>query len=175
MGQRPMATPLARRRVRQNKQKALLRGHLLGGRPLQIGRANLQERAIRLTSWRKAGKIGFMNPRSISRLFLPIILALGLCSIPAYAGSKPRPTPVHHHVTIESISADSITINAPDGVKTYKISPNTEISFKGETATVDQLQAGMRVQVTPDAADDTIAGEIQANDPPHDPTPKPKK
>jgi hypothetical protein len=116
-----------------------------------------------------------MIPRSISRLILPIILVLGFCSMPAMAGSKPRATPVHHHVTIESISADSITINQPGGVKTYKISPHTEITFKGETVTVDQLQAGMRVQVTPDAADEDTAGEIMANDPPHDPTPKPTK
>ena len=35
------------------------------------------------------------------------------------------------------------------------------------------VQAGMRVEVTPDAADETLAGQIQADDPPHDPTPKP--
>lgn len=96
-------------------------------------------------------------------------------AIQAVAGSKPRPTPVHHHVTIESVSADSITINQPGGVKTFKIGPHTEITFKGQTATVDQLQSGMRVQVTPDAADDDTAGEIMADDPPHDPTPKPKQ
>jgi hypothetical protein len=117
-----------------------------------------------------------MIPRILPRFILPVIL-LGLC-LPVFraaADSKPRPTPVHHHVTIESVSSTSITINQPGGVKTYKISPNTEITFKGQTVTVDQLQAGMRVQVTPDAADDDTAGEIQANDPPHDPTPKPKK
>jgi hypothetical protein len=118
-----------------------------------------------------------MNPRFIPRLIPPIMLVLGLClpASQAVADSKPRPTPVHHHVTIESVSSTSITINEPGGVKTYKIGPHTEITFKGETTTVDQLQAGMRVQVTPDAADDQTAGEIQANDPPHDPTPRPKK
>lgn len=110
------------------------------------------------------------------RILVPLVIALSICVFsPVHAGSKPRPTPVHHHVTIEAVSATSITINEPGGVKTYKITPNTEISFKGQTATVDQLQAGMRVQVTPDAADDNTAGEIAANDPPHDPTPKPKK
>jgi hypothetical protein len=113
-----------------------------------------------------------------SRFFLPIALALGLLCVPQFAqakgGSKPKPTPNHHHVTIESISATSITVDQPGGVKTYKITANTEISFKGQTATVDQLQVGMRVQVTPDAADEDTAGEIQADDPPHDPTPRPK-
>jgi len=112
-----------------------------------------------------------------SRLFLPIAVALGLLSLPQglqAKESKPKPTPNHHHTTIESISATSITIDQPGGVKTYKITPNTEISFKGQTTTVDQLQVGMRVQVTPDAADDETAGEIQADDPPHDPTPRPK-
>lgn len=119
-----------------------------------------------------------MIPRIFRRLILPAILVLGLCSMPAFqavADTKPRPTPIRHHVTIESVSATSITINQAGGVKTYKISPNTEISFKGQSTTVDQLQAGMRVQVTPDAADDDTAGEIMADDPPHDPTPKPKK
>lgn len=118
-----------------------------------------------------------MIPRLISRFIPSAVLVLGLClpTLQAVAGSKPRPTPVHHHVTIESVSSSSITINEPGGVKTYKIGPHTDITFKGQTATVDQLQAGMRVQVTPDAADEDTAGEIQANDPPHDPTPKPKK
>ena len=114
-------------------------------------------------------------------MILPIIVAMGLCALPftqANAGNttaKARPTPVHHHVTIESISADSITVDQPGGVKTYKIGPHTEITFKGQDTTYDQLQAGMRVEVTPDAADEDTAGEIQANDPPHDPTPRPKK
>ena len=113
-----------------------------------------------------------------------MVLVLGLCSLPAikvdakggggFPGKgKARATPVHHHVTIESVSATSITIDEPGGVKTYKIDKTTEITFKGQAATVDQLQAGMRVEVTPDAADETLAGQIQADDPPHDPTPKP--
>ncbi len=113
----------------------------------------------------------------IPRIVLPVFLAITLC-LPriAQAGNvKPRATPVHHHTVIESVSADSITITQADGSKTYKITANTEITFKGDTVTVDQLQAGMRVQVTPDAADEDTAGAITANDPPHDPTPRPKK
>jgi hypothetical protein len=112
-----------------------------------------------------------------SRILLPVVMALSLAIVPAaiHAGTpaKPRPTPVHHHVTIESVSADSITVDEPGGAKTYKISPHTDITFKNDPATVSQLQAGMRVQVTPDAADETVAGEIQADDPPKDPTPRP--
>jgi hypothetical protein len=114
----------------------------------------------------------------IPRIVLPILLALTLCiPSPAKAGtSKPRATPVHHHTLIESISATSITISQAGGAKTFKITPNTEITFKNETTTVDKLQAGMRVQVTPDAADPDTAGQIAANDPPKDPsTPAPKK
>jgi hypothetical protein len=115
----------------------------------------------------------------IPRIIVPVILAVGLCALPftqaSAKDSKPRPTPVHHHVTIESVSADSITIDEPGGVKTFKIGPHTDITFKGQETTADQLQAGMRVQVTPDAADEGTAGEIQADDPPKDPTPRPKK
>jgi hypothetical protein len=112
------------------------------------------------------------------RIILPVLLTIGLLALPSAvrAGNtpKPRPTPNHHHVTIEAVSTDSITIDQPGGAKTYKIASTTEITFKGETATVDQLQPGMRVQVTPDAVDETVAGEIIADDPPHDPTPIPR-
>jgi len=106
----------------------------------------------------------------IPRIVIPIILALGLCSLAVNHAEakepkvKPRPTPFH--VTIEAVSADSITVNDRDGAKTYKIDKNTEISFKGNTVTVDQLQVGMRVEVTPDSVDPGTAGMIQANDPP---------
>lgn len=113
------------------------------------------------------------------RILLPLLIALALCAPPvaqARNSSKPRATPVHHHTTIESVSADSITVNSADGsTKTYKITSGTEITFKGETVPASQLQAGMRVSVTADAADDSVAGQITANDPPKSPTPKPKK
>jgi len=114
----------------------------------------------------------------IPRFALPFLLALTLCTAsPAFAGNaKPRATPVRHHVVIESVSGDSITIERPGGSKTFKITVNTEITFKGQTVTADKLQAGMRVQVTPDAADEDTAGQINANDAPKDPsTPAPKK
>jgi hypothetical protein len=112
----------------------------------------------------------------IPRVILPLVLTLGLLCLPGtgQAKSKPRPTPAHHHVTIESVSATSITVSQPGGVVTYKITPSTEITFAGQTTTVDQLQSGMRVQIIPDAADDTAAGEIQADAPPVDPTPRPR-
>jgi hypothetical protein len=114
----------------------------------------------------------------IPRFALPIFLALTLCTAQfANAGVKPRATPVHHHVVIESVSADSITIDQPGGSKTFKITKFTEITFKGDTVTADKLEAGMRVQVTPDAADADTAGQIKANDAPKEPvaTPAPKK
>ena len=93
----------------------------------------------------------------------------------ARAGNPtPRPR-VHHHTLIETVSADSITITAGETEKTFKITKDTEVTFKGTTTTADQLQAGMRVSITPDAVDPTIAASVQANDPPKDPTPKPTK
>jgi hypothetical protein len=108
--------------------------------------------------------------KMIPRITLRLLLVLGLCSlalthVDAKGGkAKPRPTPFH--ITIESVSSDSITVNDPGGVKTYKITHNTEISFKGDTVTVDQLQAGMRVEVTPDSVDAGTAEMIQASDAP---------
>ena len=89
----------------------------------------------------------------------------------AEAGTpKVRPTP--HHTVIESVSADSITITNANGNKTYKITPATEIMFKNQLTTVDKLQTGMRVQLTPDAVNEENAGKIEANDAP---TPRPEK
>jgi len=121
-----------------------------------------------------------MTPRKFFRLspallfILPIAIALCAPRFAAAGNPTPRPrmTPGHHHTVIESISSDSITITQADGSKTYKITKNTEITFKGEETTADQLQAGMRVQVEPDAADDTAAASITANDPPKDPAAK---
>jgi len=115
-----------------------------------------------------------MIPRSI----LTLMLALGFCSLAvshadAKARGKVKPRPTPFHMTIESISADSITVNDPDGAKTYKITKDTEITFKGDTVTTDQLQTGMRVEVTPDAVDENTAGMIQADDPPAAPVARP--
>jgi hypothetical protein len=105
-----------------------------------------------------------------SRIILPILLAAGLLVISeGQALSKSRKLPPSHHTTIETVSTDSITIDSPDGTKTYKITKDTEITFKGDTVTADQLQPGMSVDVTPDAVDETVAGTIVADDPPHDP------
>jgi hypothetical protein len=108
----------------------------------------------------------------IPRIILPIILAFALCSsafVP-HAGARerarikarPKPTPE----TIESISTDSITVNEAGGAKTYKITQDTEITYQGDTVSVGQLQTGMRVEVTPDALYDGVAGLIQADEAP---------
>jgi hypothetical protein len=113
----------------------------------------------------------------IPRIVIPVLLAVGFCSLAinhadAKGKGKPRPTPFH--VTIEAVSSDSITINDPSGVKTYKIDKNTQITFKSDTVTADQLQSGMRVEVTPDSVDPTLAEMIQADDPPAA-APEPRK
>ena len=101
------------------------------------------------------------------------MLTLGLCSIPftpADAKAKARPTPFR--VTIEAVSAGYITISQKDGPHTYKITRDTEITYKNDTVTARQLHPGMSVQVTADAADDAVAGLIQSDDPPPRPIKK---
>jgi hypothetical protein len=131
----------------------------------------------KLTSKGSRFKIEGMIPRKT----LSIIMAVGFCSIALThsearerdrAKAKPRPTPIQ--VTIESISNDSITVNQPGGAKTYKITRDTEITYKGNDVSTSQLQTGMTVEVTPDAIDDSAAGMIQADDPPAAPPKKTK-
>ncbi|MGC3989405.1 MAG: hypothetical protein QM796_06955 [Chthoniobacteraceae bacterium] len=71
------------------------------------------------------------------------------------------------------MSASSITVKLPHGEKTYKITSSTEVTFDGQSTTIDHLEAGMRVDVTPDSFDETVAATINANAAPVDPTPRP--
>ena len=102
----------------------------------------------------------------IPRIVLPILLVLALCMSQGALADSPKPRPTPHHSVISAISADSITVDQAGGPKTYKITKDTEITFKGDTVTVDKLAVGMRVTVEPDSTDDTAAGQINANDPP---------
>jgi hypothetical protein len=114
----------------------------------------------------------------IPRTVLPILLAFTLC-VPhiAHAKGKKREV-IHHDEIIEAVSSTSITTQITNGgpgeIKTYKITKDTEITFKGQTVTADELRAGQSVDVTPDAADDSVAGQIVASDPPQHPGAKKK-
>jgi len=113
----------------------------------------------------------------IQRILPSLLLTFALCLFTATkASANPPPKPVHHHTVIEAVSADSITITSAAGTKTFKITKSTEITFKNQNVTPDKLEAGMRVNVTPDAVDETVAGQIAANDPPKaEASPSPKK
>ena len=92
------------------------------------------------------------------------------------ANNNPRPTPKktpHIYTTIESVDANSITVKGPKGTTNYKITADTQITFKGSTVKVTDLKPGMRVSVTA-GMDATVAERINAEDPPKD-TPPPKK
>ena len=128
-------------------------------------------------------EIAIIIPGVKPRTLIPLIVsAICLACLLPLAGAKSwpktkekaRPTPFH--VVIESVSASSITVKKQEGDVTYKIDRNTEISYKGQTVTADQLQAGMRVSVTADAVDATLASLVQAEDPPKAaPSASPKK
>jgi multidrug efflux pump subunit AcrA (membrane-fusion protein) len=99
---------------------------------------------------------------------------MALC-MPFAVQAKDHATPKpNHHTVIESVSSDSITVITGGGESaTYKITMETQITYDGEDATASQLQPGMRVTVTPDAADPDTASIITANEPPPSPTPSP--
>jgi hypothetical protein len=129
-----------------------------------------------------------MTPRNI----LTVLLAVGsLTLLPALAeaktpdkdkgktaakGNRPAPKkdekPAPIRPTITTISADSITMTDAHGKQTYKIDERTEVTFKGQKATVDSLKPGMRVSIVK-GSDPTVAGRISANEAPKD-APKPE-
>jgi len=116
-----------------------------------------------------------MRPNSLISLLLILVLA----PMVAFGSSKhksmpaTKPTPPPSHTVIGAISATSITVKTPHEEKTYKITSSTEITYDGQSTTVDHLQAGMRVDVTADSFDETVAATISANAAPVDPTPRP--
>jgi hypothetical protein len=118
-----------------------------------------------------------MNPHIV----ITIIVAVALSSAGAFAegrpggkqGGKNARMPDRKEAsekvvpTIGKVSADSITVTGLKEEKTYKITKNTEIQFKGQKVPVDQLKEGMRVSVTM-GSDATTAARISANEPPKD-------
>ncbi len=100
---------------------------------------------------------------------IPFVLLLGiafvLISQTAIAGKpkpKPKPTP-HPPNKITAISEDSITISDGKVKKTYKINGDTEITYNGETATVNTLTVGLRVDVVV-GLDEGVAARIATFD-----------
>jgi hypothetical protein len=87
--------------------------------------------------------------------------------------AKATPIPPHHTV-IGSITDDSITVAGGKESKTYKITKETVIEFKGQPTKASELSAGMRVSVTAAGTPDTAA-RISASEPPKDPPAPGKK
>jgi len=104
------------------------------------------------------------NPRILSVLLFSVALALVSQTVFAGASATPKPRP-HHYNKITDIDKDSISTSDDKVTKTYKIDKNTEITYNGETVTVDKLSVGLKVEVDP-GVDEDVAGRIVASDPP---------
>lgn len=113
-----------------------------------------------------------MKKTIVALLFAFVALAL-VAPAPIHAAPtpvqiKPTPKPKPKHTVIASVDAGSITIKEGDGkTVTYKITAQTEITFKGNPAKVEDLKAGQRVSVTA-GMDAGVADRIAADDPPKD-------
>lgn len=106
----------------------------------------------------------FMKP---IRLWAICVMVLLLPTGSSFAASKkPKPKPIEYHDTvIESVAADSITVAQDKKSKVYKLNQFTEITFRGQKATLAELKAGMAVSVT-QAMDPLVAARVAASDPP---------
>jgi hypothetical protein len=67
--------------------------------------------------------------------------------------------------TIEKVDLNYITIKTPSKITTYRITMQTNITFKGQPAHLTDLKEGMSVVVTP-AANAQEAASISTDDPP---------
>ena len=113
-----------------------------------------------------------------SRLLIPCLIVAIFPASSFFAGvKKAKPKPMEFHDTvIESVGADSITISQDKLSKNYKLTPFTEITFRGQKVTLADLKSGMSVSVT-QGTDVMTAARIAASDPPmhNDPHPGKKK
>ncbi|MCX6966308.1 MAG: hypothetical protein NTZ46_00760 [Verrucomicrobia bacterium] len=102
------------------------------------------------------------------------VITLVLAFSPAFAGApKATPTPPPRHTVIGSISSESITVDTGLKTKTYAITKLTKFYFKGAPVSLNELQAGMRVNVVP-GFDGKTASIITALDaPPANPAASP--
>ena len=92
-----------------------------------------------------------------------LVMVLAVAS--GYARGKKQKEPERVFTVISNVSADAITIAEGKVMKTYAITPFTEILVKGQKASLASLQPGMLVGVTL-GTDPTKAARINASDPP---------
>ena len=96
--------------------------------------------------------------------FVAVTLALVL-AVPGFAADKKKKGPEYHDTVIASVAANAVTITEDKTTKTFPINQFTEITLKGQRATVTDLQPGMAVSVTL-GTDGVTASRIAASDPP---------
>ncbi len=117
-----------------------------------------------------------------ARFVFPLMLALMLVAplTDARAGgrrsSKEREPfkPVYKAITSVDATAHTVSYSTVNGVgaansKTFKITDKTEIEVNGLKSTLNDLKAGMQVDISP-AMDETVADRISAKTAPPEPS-----
>lgn len=100
-----------------------------------------------------------------SLLRLAIVVVVISLATPGLAAPKKKKGPEYHDTVIASVSAIAIVVNADKVTKTYPVTKFTEITVKGQRATIVDLKPGMAVSVTL-GTDGVSASRIAAGDPP---------
>jgi hypothetical protein len=100
---------------------------------------------------------------SLMRLFI-VVVAISLAT-PGFAAGKKKKGPEYHDTVIASVTGNSIVITEDKTTRTFPITQFTEITVKGQRATLADLKPGMAVSVTL-GTDGVSASRIAAGDPP---------
>jgi hypothetical protein len=110
-------------------------------------------------------------PRTLLIWAAALVLALvvpDLAFAKSLGGKKPAPSsPVPHHTTISSITATSITVKEPKGLRTLAITQFTQFTYKGSAVRWEALKPGMRVAIGA-GTDPNTAERVDADDAPSD-------
>ncbi len=93
-----------------------------------------------------------------------VVVALSLAT-PVFAGGTKKKAPEYHDTVIASVTGSTLVITEDKATKTFPITQFTEITVKGQRATLADLKPGMTVSVTL-GTDGKSASRIAAGDPP---------
>ncbi len=99
----------------------------------------------------------------IFKRLIVVLLALSVIA-PAFAGGKKKGSE-YHDTVIASVAGNALTITEDKATKTFPTTQFTEITVKGQRATLADLKPGMAVSVTL-GTDGVSASRIAAGDPP---------
>ncbi|XHR30616.1 MAG: hypothetical protein ACFUZC_08635 [Chthoniobacteraceae bacterium] len=97
---------------------------------------------------------------------LGLILFAAATHLEAGDRAAAKSTPPQKHTTVYKITKNAITVSNGTVTKNFKINTRTQFTYQGMSASLSDIQPGMRVTVVPSFNNNAYASEILASDAP---------